>query len=205
VRARLIAVLCAVAATAVAAVALARPGRAVRVPRSTAALSTAARFCALHEDDRGVCFVPVQLGDTGAVLTAEGENLGDTSILEITPNPNRCGLVESWSIRVDRSRLGGRTIDYGGTLAIGTRISAGGKLVTGGVTVPGDNPLASVLYALDSDGDGRADLLVDQFPCDDGRRPSRSPTPSHTCTEYWVAVREHWQRARVDQVAVCNR
>lgn len=183
----------------------ARPGRAVRVPRSLASITTSARFCSLHEDDRGLCFGPVAPGDAGAVLTADGENLGETTIVEVTPNSNRCGGVESWSIRIDRGRLGGRYFDYGATMLVGARVESSGRILPGVAAVPGDNPLASVMYAADTDGDGQADLVSDQYPCDAARRPTRASYPTHMCTEYWLAVRDHWQRARVDQQAICNR
>lgn len=185
--------------------AAARPGRAVRVPRTTAAVTTSARFCSLQEDDRGLCFAPVVVGDTGTVLTGDGENLGQTDIVEVTANPNRCGAVENWSIRIDRARLGGRYIEYGGVLAVGVAMTGAGRILPASGPPPDDNPLASTMYVLDTDGDRRADLQSDQYPCDADRRPTRSSYPTHMCTEYWVAVRERWVRARVDQAPICNR
>jgi hypothetical protein len=192
-------------ASAPAPPASARRGRAVRVPRTLAAVTTNARFCSLHEDDRGLCFGTVAPGDTGAVLTADGEHLGETVITEAIANTNRCGGVENYSIRIDRGRLGGRYFDYGATLVVGARIEPAGKIVPGVGAAPGDNPLATVMYAADTDGDGQADLLSDQYPCDSAQRPTRVNYPTHMCSEYWIAVRDHWQRARVDQQAICNR
>ncbi|MBK9032797.1 MAG: hypothetical protein IPL61_16260 [Myxococcales bacterium] len=204
-RLRLICSSAAALVAATALVAVARPGRSVRVPRTTTALTTMARFCAVHEDDRGMCFAPVAVGDAGAVLSPDGDNLGETTITEVTPNPNRCGVAETWSIRFDRGRLGGRYLDYGGTILIGARAAPEAKLMPGAAGVPDDNPLASVMYVVDTDGDDRADLLVDQFACDQARRPTRVNYPSHMCTEYWLAIRDHWQRARTDQIAICSR
>lgn len=182
-----------------------RSGKAVRVPRATAAVTTAARFCALSEDDRGVCFAPVQVGDGGAVLSTDGSNWGQTEILEVTPNQNRCGQAETWSIRIDRGRLSATYYDYGATLVVGMNLAPTAQLLPASRPVPDGNDLASINYVVDADGDDQADLIADQYGCDLARRPVRSGNPTHLCTEYWVAIRDRWQRARVDQLASCQR
>lgn len=181
-----------------------RTGRAVRVPRTTSTVTTTARFCSLQDDDRGICFAPIAVGDSGVVLSSDGTNAGQTDVLEVTPNLNRCGTADSWTIRIDRNRLTGY-YDYGSTLVLGFSTGGGAKLLAGSETPDPDNDLASVMYVLDADGDDRADLLADQYACDRARRPVRAGDPSHQCFEYWVAVRDRWQRGRVDQIANCTR
>ena len=46
----------------------------MRVPRSLAAVTTNARFCSLHEDDRGLCFGTVAVGDE--LLAIDGWRIG---------------------------------------------------------------------------------------------------------------------------------
>ena len=182
-----------------------RDGKAVRVPRSQVAVSTNARFCALSEDDRGICFAPVQVGDGGSVLSSDGSNWGQTEILEVTPALNRCGQPEAWNIRIDKARLQSAYYDYGATLVVGMTLASGAQLMSASRAMPDGNEQASISYVVDADGDDQADLIADQYGCDLSRRPVRSGDPTHQCFEYWVAVRDRWQRGRVDQIATCTR
>jgi hypothetical protein len=183
-----------------------RTGRAVRVPRTTSTISTAARFCNLSEDDRGNCWgAAVQVGETGTVLSTDGSNWGQTEILEVTPNLNRCGVAESWSIRIDRSRLQSSYYDYGATMVLGMTLTSEATLLSTSRPTPDENEGASINTVVDADGDSQPDLIADQYPCDLNRRLITTGDPTHQCYEYWVAVRERWQRGRVDQVATCLR
>lgn|GEM_PF-2969843 len=181
-----------------------RDGRAVRVPRSTVAVTTNARFCSLSEDDRGLCFAPVAVGDDGTVLSTDGSNWGQTTIVEVTPNLNRCGQADTWTIRIDRARLK-NFYDYGATLVVGVPLTTQSQLMPANRPMPDDNQLASIMYVVDVDGDAQADLIADQYGCDGARQPTASGAPTHQCYEYWVAVRDRWQRGRVDQTATCSR
>jgi hypothetical protein len=123
----------------------------------------------------------------------------------VTPNLNRCGQAESWNVRIDRGRLTGY-YDYGATLVIGLSLSTGAKLLSAGRELPDPkNDQASIMYVVDADGDDEADLIADQYGCDLARHPVRAGDPTHQCFEYWVAVRDRWQRGRVDQIATCSR
>lgn len=179
-----------------------RGGKAVRVPRPSATVATAARFCTLDEEGHGVCFGPASVGETGTVMSSE-QQWGQTDVLEVTPLRNGCGAIESWRIRVDRTRI--QASYYDATFILGMPLSPEARLLSPDHPVPSGNADASIMYVVDGDGDGHGDLLVDRYACGADRKPARASDATHQCWEYWVGVRDRWQRGRVDQVPSCNR
>ena len=174
-------------------------GRVVRVPRPPLVLSTDVRTCSLFDEATATCDRAVAPGDTGLLIDDEG-NHGAATVTGVTVESDSCGNPVSWKATVALQRTGDRptsglfVLDY----PLDDRAR---RLVPDGGPQGGEQ----VMYVVDRDGDGDGDLRVTQYSCDHKGVLERTARPRFICTDYWLAFRDRWQRARSDRAAVCDR
>ena len=193
------------AATMLAGVAAAGPrraGKVVRVPRPAKVLSTAVRTCSVFEEATATCNRPVQLGEVGIVIDDEG-NHGPATVRTVTAETDGCGTPVEWKVTIELLASG--TIDDPGKglLVLDFPLEERARTLSPSTGTPRDGE--RVLNIVDGDGDGDGDLRVSEYSCDRTGALERTSKPSFRCTDYSLAIRDRWQRARSDRVAGCDR
>jgi len=200
--------LCALAAIAlVAAHVDAAPsgGKVVRVERHAARGLGTPRFCAVTTgaESTAQCFGrEVAPGEIVTVMSEAGVR-GQLRATHVTPEAS-CGQSSQWTVEGEWSSVPGES-STGEVL---------GGVVDGGldprrahmVTIeasPSGRQTDSEYFAVDTDGDGSADLLFDKYTCDAQGQPSQ--TVVALCFETWTAPgRAHdLHRVRLDIVPQC--
>ena len=181
-----------------------RKGKVVRIARTEPAVSTSLRFCQLHDLDVGTCPREVRVGEVGWVLDADG-TYGQASITEASPFVDACGTPTTWNVTIDMSQLTRRDYSYSALLVLDHPLSDASRLLPTSQAPPAGRPGELVSQVLDDDGDGQGDVMITAFPCDERGRPAQGFAITHTCTDYWLEVRDAWRHARTDAVATCRR
>jgi len=180
-----------------------RKGKVVRVSRELPRVSTSLRWCGLYDLEVGTCTTPVEVGDTGLVVDNEG-NYGRARVIESHPVYDDCGTATAWQIVIDTSALSQRDYSYSAILVLDHEVAPLGRTLSTSAELRDARPGEVVNQVLDDDGDGRADLVISQFACDQHGQPADVDGASHGCTSYWVSVRGDWRVARTDSTAVCR-
>ncbi len=179
-----------------------RAGKVVRVPRPAKVLSTAVRTCSVFEEATAACNRPVQIGEIGTVIDDEG-NHGAATVRAVTVETDGCGTPLGWKVTIEL--LASATVDAPrkGLLVLDFPLEERARTLSPTSGAPRDGE--RVLNVVDADGDGDGDLRVSEYACDRTGALERTSKPSFRCTDYALAIRDRWQRARSDRVASCDR
>ena len=169
------------------------------MPRPPLALATDVRTCSLFEESTATCDRAVALGDTGLLIDDEG-NYGPATVTSVTVESDSCGNPVSWKAGVALQRAGNSPSS--GLFVLDFPLDDKARRLVPGV---GPRDSEQVMYVVDRDGDGDGDLRVTQYSCDHQGELERTSRPRFICTDYWLAFRDRWQRARSDRAAVCDR
>ncbi len=179
-----------------------RPGKVVRVERNQPKVTSSARLCQLYDLDVGNCPHPVQIGDVGLVVDMEG-NYGSAPITSVNQVADACGNPVTWNIEIDMSRLSRKDYSYNAVLVLGHAVADDGRALPANQDPPAGRPREHVTNVVDDDGDGKGDLLVSTYGCDEPGQGTQSTRPGLTCTDTWIEVRDEWRLARTDTVLAC--
>jgi hypothetical protein len=195
----------AAAAGALAAEAAPR-GRVIRVERSPA--NTVPRFCSLTASggDGGLCFGRPRPGERFAIVAPLEPRLRGEFIVESVAEPTELisrGLCPDSDIHVVKGSFTAGA-DQGGYV-MGLRAA---KLdpriarVMPDVPAPSGRDEESVHFAIDSDADGRADLMVTEYSCDASGTPTSGG--SSLCFDVYMDQRGTMRRVQQDILRVCH-
>ncbi len=177
-----------------------RPGKVVRIERAPRPVATAPRLCKVTSDTMAMC-----IGKRPAVgerLTALDQSrvLGQLRVVRSEDSPyNGCLGSALWEVEVQAE--GSLSLPAGeGNAVIDVSLDPRNARQ---VSVD-HSPVASdaeTVVAIDSNGDGTADVEFAQYPCDDQGAPSGVPTGA--CFDVWVRSAHGYDRVRQDKVKNC--
>lgn len=167
-------------AVAVLAVALpawsAPPGRVIRVPHARAA--PVPRICAMTPGrDQGMCFGQPVAGDRVALVDPLAKDILGEFVIDAVGEPTDLGHRQCLSASL--YPIKGTFLDehHAARNAIGLRglaINRRHAKVLPNPPPPSGRPDEEVKLTLDANGDGRADVIVTQYMCDDAGAPTTS-------------------------------
>lgn len=181
-----------------------RAGRVVRVERGTRQTAIP-RPCVIQSSLHGICIGKrPAIGERIVVIDTE-QVLGGASITDVTPYVDPCGQGVLWTVQV--------RLEFGDLSAVSMREALGvidavldlrdSKLVAPERSPLADVPLADV-RAIDTNGDGRADLEFVGYSCDDSGAPTAARASSTgSCVDVWVATGRGFARVHQDRIRQC--
>ncbi len=182
-----------------------RAGKVVRVERRTHGPTGIPRMCTVSAGDGSGFCITTKAPDVGDRLQVVDNQhvLGVVRLTQVTVLPDACNQNTVWMIQWalesgDLSRPDGAMI---GVLDGGID-PRGGRLVQIDRSPTGHPFGNDQVYALDTDGDGGADIEFVQFACDD--TGVLSPNATGSCIEVWQQTTPlHFERTRVDRFRNC--
>jgi len=180
------------------------PGRVIRVERARAVV--APRFCVQPAGGQRVCFGRPREGEHIALIDAENKMIRGDFVIDTIADATEMGArglcVDSGAFAVRGHLLRGDAdpdVDLIGLrgLVLGARAQ-----VLDGVDAPSGRPEETVDLALDTDGDGRADVVVTRFPCD--AAGAMDLAADGRCFDIHVEERGRLRRTSRDILKVCR-
>jgi len=180
-------------------------GKVVRVERSRFGAAGALRVCQLGGNNTAVCYGRApQVGDVGAVLDTTSM-YGEGRILSVTPTPDSCNNVTSWSITFDPTNTAISQLSYGAVLVIDFQATAQSRTLPTNGQVPASQRQGETQYVtIDADGDSTADVYISAYTCDAaGNVVPWGQGQIGYCMGYWVDGANGWDLQRTDIVRSC--
>ena len=182
-----------------------RAGKVVRVERKAAGVTGQPRFCSVQPVDMFGNCVGSRAPEVGERMVAVDHNrvVGTLRVTQVQPYADGCQQTNNWMIQ---------TVADGGDFGAARGIVLGlsdvnidirtGRLINVDKTPTGHPWGTDQIYAVDSNGDGNADVEFIQFQCDDFGNASNNATSS--CFEVWAAqANRSMERLRQDRFRVC--
>jgi hypothetical protein len=170
----------------IAATALARPGKVVRVERRARVPEGTPRMCTLSGSDlTGYCITSKapEVGNRLTILDGV-HTLGIMRLTAVTEPPEMCGQHTVWMIQ-GSLETGDLAKPEGGMIGVldVPLDPRAGKLVQVDHPATGHAFGTDQVWAVDGNGDGAVDVEFAMFACDDGG--AAGPNPTGTCVEVW--------------------
>jgi hypothetical protein len=193
-----------VAAAALAAEGAPR-GRVVRVERTIAA--TVPRICAMGGGTRGqnMCFGDPRVGDRIAVIDMAEKRVRGEYVIESVSEATELsslGLCISSGVKSVRGSYAAGAEEGGHVMGLrGARLSRKLTQVLTSVPAPSGRTDETVELAIDADGNGHADLVLTQYPCDANGVPASGG--DGRCFDTYLEQRGGLRRVQQDILRAC--
>ncbi len=180
-------------------------GRVVRVERHATRDVGTPRYCTVSAGNETTAQCSGRVVEAGEIVTVMSESavIGQLRVIHVTPD-QACGQVANWIVEGEWSPVPGAatTNETLGGVVDGGLDPRRAHLVAIDVS-PSGRQTDQEFSAIDSDGDGTADLMFDHYACDAQGTPSQ--TSAAQCFETWTSSgRNHEpRRVRLDIVPQC--
>jgi hypothetical protein len=188
-------------ALAVRAGAAPRAGKVVRVERGPRTPTGTPRLCKISSEARGICFgKKPEIGDRMFVVDAV-HVAGQVRIATVEEYPAlECATPEMWAVegQVESGDLSRPSGDLIGVLDVPLDRRAARQLAVDHSPSAVDQ---ETVIALDTNGDGNADVEFTQYTCDD--KGMQSGNATGVCFEVWVHTPHGFDRVRQDRIKNC--
>jgi hypothetical protein len=198
----------AVAMLSTAALAVASPGRVVRVERGHGIHRTP-RVCQLQGDGRGTCWGKApEPGESASVIDQTRGVIATIRVSEVTPLQDTCGKTQRWdyTYTMDTGSMT-QAPDWSYTFVVfDIEVTPGRSRViadTSRVNLPQKRSGEQVWSVLDRDGDGTEDLVVTAYSCDKAGEMTINAPAAGYCIDYWDLDHGDWRKLRHDFVETC--
>lgn len=180
--------------------AIAAPGRVMRVERTGGGGGAPPRLCEIRGGS-GTC-----LGDEPkvgqVVVVLDAERVAATQeVVEVTPLVARCPVL--WSVKTRALRGAPPERDGVGVIDAGLNLARAHVVDNDRVTArPGGQPGEEVWRAVDRDGDGTPDILITRYVCDAAGQVVAGG--SAYCIDVWTRMGPRMTRTTQLNFAQCN-
>lgn len=197
--------LVALAGAVATAAAAPRAGKVVRVERKAAGYSGMPRYCTIQPSDLfGTC-AGSRAPEIGDRMLAVDRNrvIGTLRVSSVQPYADGCQQTYNWMIQAIAE-----TGDFGAARGLVLALSdvnvdqRAGKLIDVDKSPTGHPWGTDQIFAIDTNGDGRADIEFVQFACDDLGNAATT-TATSACHEVWTASHKQFERLRQDRFRTC--
>lgn len=172
-------------------------GRVIRIERPRG--EAAPRLCAMG---MRLCVGRPEVGDLLTLVSPSRQAIvGEFRISAVSEVKNLCSTSRNVS-RINGAVLHGRVDLNDDVLGVrGLVVKPTAQVLANG-TSPSGRTEETVLVTLDNDGDGRADLVIVRYTCDDHNRPVAGA--DRVCFDTYVERDDHLTRASQDVVQTCT-
>lgn len=180
-------------------------GKVVRVERAGAAATLNLGICQLSGGMAAVCYGHApRVGDGGAVIDTTA-SYGEARITAVTPMPDSCNNVTSWSVTIESSASQVAQLTYGSVLVLDFAASQAARTLPTSGQVPVSTRANETQYVtIDRDGDTDADIYVSAYTCDaNAVSVPWGQGQVGYCMGYYVDGAHGWSLLRTDVVRSC--
>jgi hypothetical protein len=180
-------------------------GRVVRVERNT--IGPTPRFCSIGGPrGEGTCFGQPREGERIAVVDLVEKTVRGEFVIESVSEATELaalGMCVSSGIKTVKGSFTSGTGETGHVVGLrGARLNRHAARLLADVPPPSGRADESVELAVDADGNGRPDLILTQYPCDENGAPAAAG--EGRCFDTYMAQHGEMQRVQQDILRSCR-